>query len=135
MNLFNYIYYRVTRYYKQFSSGDGYFLMGVVVLSILQFFNLVAILAFSSSYVSYIKQLFITVKEGNNRTLFIIFISLLLFYNYLNYTKLTTYSKLDSEWNYKPLIILKRYNYYVLVYLLISLIMLILSSKLILTKI
>ena len=72
MKIFNYIYYRATRFYKQFKEGDEYFLMGVIVVSILQFLNLLVLLAFSSQYSSVIKKLFFNVKYESNKMFFIL---------------------------------------------------------------
>lgn len=135
MKLFDYIYYRVTRYYKQFNEGEGYFLMGIVVVSILQFFNLLVILAFSSSYISFIKQLFVNAKNENNRIAFIVIVTILLIFNYLIYVRLNNFTKLDIEWRSKPKIVLRRYNLYFFIYFFISLLFVIITSRLILTKI
>lgn len=135
MKIFNYIYYRATRFYKQFKEGDEYFLMGVIVVSILQFLNLLVLLAFSSQYSSVIKKLFFNVKYESNKMFFILIITVLLIYNYILYTKFLSYNQLDIKWKSKSSIKYKRYNIYIILYLAVSILLLVLSSKFILSKI
>jgi len=135
MRLFNYVYYRVTRYYKQFKEGNEYFLMGVIIVSILQFLNLLVLLAFSSQYLDVVRRLFFNVKNENNRMAFLLIITILLIYNYILYTKYISYNQLDAKWKFKSNSECKRYNFYVIMYVLISIILVVLSSKFILVKI
>lgn len=134
MKLFDYVYYKVTRYYKQFNGGEGYFLMGIVVVSILQFFNVLVILALSSSHFSFIKLMFVNAKNGDNRIAFIVIITVLLIINYLIYLRPNTYTALDVEWRFKPKALFRRYNLYFIIYFFVSLLLIIISSKLILIK-
>ncbi len=133
--MFNYIYYRVTRYYRQFKEGGEYFLMGVIIVSILQFLNLLVLLAISSEYLDIIKRLFFNVKYENNKMAFLLMVTALLVYNYTLYTKFINYAQLDAKWKFKSNSEYKRYNLYVIVYVFTSVVLIILSSKFILMKI
>jgi hypothetical protein len=135
MKIFNYIYYRVTSFYKQFKGGDEYFLMGVIIVSILQFLNLIVLLAFSSQYSSIIKRLFFNLKHENNKIFFLLFVTVLLIYNYFIYTKYMDYDQLTLKWKVKSNKVYRRFNMYTILYILVSIILLILSSKFILIKI
>jgi hypothetical protein len=134
MKLFEYIYYRITNYYRQFKHGEGYFLMGIIVVSILQFFNLFVILAFLSLFNEYVRLLLVTTKYGNNRIAFLLIISFLLFINYVLYHKLTTFEKLASDWKSRTRREIRHYNLYFYIYLIVSLSLLIITSKIILLK-
>ncbi len=135
MKIFNYIYYRVTSFYKQFKGGDEYFLMGVIIVSILQFLNLIVLLAFSSQYSSIIKRLFFNLKHENNKIFFLLFVTVLLIYNYIIYTKYMDYDQLALKWKVKSNKVYRRFNMYTILYILVSIILLIFSSKFILIKI
>jgi len=133
--MFNYIYYRVTCYYRQLKEGGEYFLMGVIIVSILQFLNFLVLLAFSSQYFDIIKRLFFNVKYKNNKIAFLLLITTLLIFNYIFYTKYISYTQLEAKWNLKSNSECKRYNLYVIIYVLASIILVVLSSKYILVKI
>lgn len=135
MKIFNYIYYRVTSFYKQFKEGDEYFLMGVIIVSILQFLNLIVLLAFSSQYSSVIKRLFFNLKHEDKKIFFLLFVTVLLIYNYFIYTKYMDYDQLALKWKVKSNKVYRRFNMYTILYILVSIILLILSSKFILIKI
>jgi len=135
MKIFSYIYYRVTRFYKQFKEGDEYFLMGIIIVSILQFFNLVVVLAFLSRYFDIIKKIFFSVKYENNKIYLLLIVTALLIYNYIKYTKFLNYKQLDEIWKFKSNLEYKRSNLYTIVYFFASILFLILSSKFILSKI
>lgn len=135
MKIFNYIFYRVTSFYKQFKEGDEYFLMGVIIVSILQFLNLIVFLAFSSQYFSIIKRLFFNLKHEDKKIFFLLFVTVLLIYNYFIYTKYMDYDQLALKWKVKSNKVYRRFNMYTILYILISIILLILSSKFILIKI
>jgi hypothetical protein len=133
--MFNYIYYRVTRYYKQFKEGGEYFLMGIIIVSILQFLNLLAFLAFLSQYIDVVKRLFFYVKYENNKVAFLLMITALLAFNYVLYTKYINYTQLDAKWKFKLNSEYKRYNLYVIFYIFVSIVLVVLSSKFFLVKI
>lgn len=133
--MFNYIYYRVTRYYRQFKEGGEYFLMGVIVVSILQFLNLIALLAFSSQYLDLVKRLFSHVKNENNKVAFLLMMTALLAFNYILYTKYISYAQLDAKWKLKSNTEFKRYDLYVIIYIFTSITLVVLSSWFFLAKI
>ena len=133
--MFSYIYYRVTRYYRQFKEGGEYFFMGVIIVSILQFLNVLALLAFLSRYLDVVKRLFFNVKYENNKIVFLLIVTALLVFNYILYTKHVNYTQLDAKWKFKLNSECKRYNLYVIFYVFISIVLVVLSSKFILTKI
>lgn len=133
--MFNYIYYRVTSYYRQFKEGGEYFLMGIIIVSIFQFLNLLVLLALSSQYLDVVKRLFFNVKYENNKIAFLLMITALLVYNYILYTKYISYTQLDAKWKFKSNSECKRYNLYVIMYVFTSIVLVVLSSKFILVKI
>lgn len=109
--------------------------MGVIIVSILQFLNLLTLLAFSSQYLDVVKRLFFNVKYENNKMAFLLMITILLVFNYVLYTKYISYTPLDAKWKFKLNSECKRYNLYVIMYVLTSIVLVVLSSKFILVKI
>ncbi len=56
LRIFDYIYFKVTDYYKNNAKGDEYFLMGIVIVSIIQMLNLLTVLLASSIFITCIKN-------------------------------------------------------------------------------
>lgn len=133
--MFNYIYYRVTRYYRQLKEGGEYILMGIIIVSILQFLNLLVILAFSSQFSHVVERLFINIKYKNNKIAFFLLITILLIFNYILYTKYINYTQLETKWVLKSDSEYKRYNLYVILYIFTSIVLAVITSKYIIVKI
>jgi hypothetical protein len=62
-------------------------------------------------------------------------VTALLVFNYVVYTKFISYAQLDANWKYKSKSEYKRYNLYVMIYIFISIVLVVLSSKFFLVKI
>lgn len=135
MNLFDYVYYRITRYYKQFHDGESYFIVGIVVLSIFQYLNLFVIFGLLSLKFNIIQNLFIQIKHENNKTYSFIMVTVLLIVNYIIYHYFQNYHQLDLKWKFKPTSNYRLYNIYTLFYVILSITSLIITSKFILVKI
>jgi len=135
MIIFNYIYYLITRYYKQFKEGSEYFLVGIVVVSILQFLNLFVVLSYLSQYIEVIENVFYNLKYENNKNIFFLIITILLILNYFYYNNYISYEQLSLKWKLKLSNVYKRYNIYILIYIIVSILLVVLSIKYILVKI
>jgi hypothetical protein len=99
MLLFDYIFYRVSRFYKKWEDDTFYFYgIGLVSLLQLSYFVLILLLfAFLSSDINYL--LFEKGKGENFLTSGVVFPALLFFaLNLVRYLKVKPYEILDSKW-------------------------------------
>lgn len=127
--LFDYIFFKVTHFYLQISDDESNYIMGSVVLSILQMLNIITIMMILSMYFKQLALFFDISNIERGKFTFLIFGTILFTLNIYKYSKVTTYDHLKQKWIIEKDIKRKKRILFVIAYILSSIILLIISIK------
>lgn len=96
--LFDYIFYRVTYFYLQISNDKSNNIMGSVILTILQLFNIASVALILSIHIKSLASFFDSSNQEQGKTFFMMLCTVLLVLNIYKYSKVTPYSVLKQKW-------------------------------------
>lgn len=120
MKLFDYIFYRITEFYKSISNDLSDYIIGPVIVTSLQMLNIFAFLLALSLFFKEILILFDKNRITKNMSILFIFITLLFAFNIYRYGKIQNFDKLKKRWQHDDDITRKRKTKIVIFYILIS---------------
>jgi hypothetical protein len=98
-SLFDYIYFKVADYYKKNTKDDDYYIMGIVIVSIMQMINLLTIILASSMLIDNVKNALSSGNLEKSKIISFVIVTILLFLNYIRYSKITNYQKLSTKFS------------------------------------
>lgn len=111
--LFDYVYYRIAVFYdKRFDYGESKELSATLILSLVQFFNALALFDLLG-----IKDIFV---KTLNIFLFIGILVLLFILNYIRYIRLVKFNKLEEKWGEEKPKVKHTRSVLIIVYFLLS---------------
>lgn len=99
LKLFDYIYLKVADYYKKNTKDDDYFVMGIVIVSIMQMINLLTIILVGSIFIENIKNALTNENLEKNKIISFVIITVLLLLNYIRYSRITNHQKLSNAFS------------------------------------
>ena len=127
--LFDYIFFKVTSFYLQISDDKSNYIMGSVVLTILQMLNIISIMLILSVFFKQLASFFDKSNMAYGKYVFFVVCTILLALNIINYSKVTTYEYLKQKWAIEGETKKKKRKILIISYILLSIVLLIFSIK------